>query len=59
MAESDNMEDILNDALVFLGEERFTDHSEFQYGPLTLSVAPKVCAYKKDIRELCPFHDTI
>ena len=37
----DVAEDILNDALTFFGGEKVVDQV-IQYGPLTLSVAPKV-----------------
>lgn len=35
-------EDILNDALFLLGESSVPDVAAIQYGPLTMTVAPKV-----------------
>ena len=42
LSEMAEPEDILNDALSFIGEEQVID-SEILYGPLRLTVAPKVC----------------
>ena len=36
-------EDILSDSLEFLGGEPVIDDSKILYGPLVLSLAPKVC----------------
>lgn len=35
-------EDILNDSLFLLGESPIADVAAIQYGPLTMTVAPKV-----------------
>lgn len=36
-------EDIFSDSLEFLGGQPVTDDSKILYGPLVLSLAPKVC----------------
>jgi hypothetical protein len=40
--EPENSEDILNDALNFLGGTPVLEDDTIRYGPLTLTVAPKV-----------------
>ena len=44
MTDSDtgDYEDILGDSLEFLGGKRVVDDDQITYGPLVLSVAPKV-----------------
>lgn len=39
---SESYEDIFNDALSLIGESKVLDDSEISYGPLRLTVAPKV-----------------
>jgi hypothetical protein len=38
-------EDILNDSLAFLGGDPVVDDNVVTYGPLTLTIAPKVSCF--------------
>jgi EEF1A N-terminal glycine/lysine methyltransferase len=42
----DEPEDILNDSLVFLGGNPVVDSDTVSYGPLTLTIAPKVLLFQ-------------
>jgi hypothetical protein len=41
-ANDESAEDILNDSLAFLGVNTVLGDDDIRYGPLTLTVAPKV-----------------